>query len=380
MVARTVGNVLDNVYSAAALARTSDTEGGWQVGMTLDTELVRDADGRATIADVARHAGVSIATVSRVVNERYGVAAATVERVKIAIDELGYEASLIARSLRSQQTNVIGVLVSDIEPFSAEVLKGVANALRRTGYELIVYSGGHGGSQVGWEKRYLSRLSGTLTDGTILVTPTVTDVPSRQPVVAVDPHTGNTSFTTVASQNYEGAMSATQHLLDLGHTRIGFLGGRADLESARLREAGYRDALAAAGIAVDQTLVADGGFKRDTALAPARDLLGRGDRPTAIFAANDLSAIATMEVAAELGLRVPDDLSVVGFDNVPESALTDPPLTTVDQSIQRLGEVAAEILIDAIVTPRPVEPREIRLPAALVVRRSTAACPKPVTP
>lgn len=348
--------------------------------MTLDTELARDADGRATIADVARHAGVSIATVSRVVNERYGVAAATVERVKIAIDELGYEASLIARSLRSQQTNVIGVLVSDIEPFSAEVLKGVANALRRTGYELIVYSGGHGGSQVGWEKRYLSRLSGTLTDGTILVTPTVTDVPSRQPVVAVDPHTGNTSFTTVASQNYEGAMSATQHLLDLGHTRIGFLGGRADLESARLREAGYRDALAAAGTAFDQALVADGGFKRETALAPARALLSRPERPTAVFAANDLSAIATMEVAAELGLRVPDDLSVVGFDNVPESALTDPPLTTVDQSIQRLGEVAAEILIDAIVTPRATEPREVRLPAALVVRRSTAICPTPTTP
>jgi LacI family transcriptional regulator len=348
--------------------------------MTLDTELTRDTDGRATIADVARHAGVSIATVSRVVNERYGVAAATVERVKVAIDELGYEASLIARSLRSQQTNVIGVLVSDIEPFSAEVLKGVANALRRTGYELIVYSGGHGGSQVGWEKRYLSRLSGTLTDGTILVTPTVTDVPSRQPVVAVDPHTGNTSFTTVASQNYEGAMSATQHLLDLGHTRIGFLGGRADLESARLREAGYRDALATAGIAFDPALVADGGFKRDTALAPARALLGRPDRPTAVFAANDLSAIATMEVARELGLRVPYDLSVVGFDNVPESALTDPPLTTVDQSIQRLGEVAAEILIDAIVTPRPAEPREVRLPAALVVRRSTAICPTPATP
>lgn len=342
--------------------------------MTLDTELARadGADGRATIGDVARHAGVSIATVSRVVNERYGVAAATVERVKIAIDELGYEASLIARSLRSQQTNVIGVLVSDIEPFSAEVLKGVANALRRTGYELIVYSGGHGGSQVGWEKRYLSRLSGTLTDGTILVTPTVTEVPSRQPVVAVDPHTGNTSFTTVASQNHEGAMSATRHLIELGHTRIGFLGGRADLESARLREAGFRDALAAAGIAVDPTLVADGGFKRETALEPARAMLTRPDRPTAVFAANDLSAIATMEVAAELGLRVPDDLSVVGFDNVPESALTDPPLTTVDQSIQRLGEVAAETLIAAIQSPRPDDAREIRLPAELVLRRSTA--------
>ncbi len=342
--------------------------------MALDMQQHATSAGRATIGDVARHAGVSIATVSRVVNGRYGVAAGTVDRVRLAIDELGYEASLIARSLRSQQTNVIGVLVSDIEPFSAEVLKGVANALRGTEYELIVYSGGHGTSQVGWEKRYLSRLSGTLTDGTILVTPTVTDVPTRQPVIAVDPHAGSTSFTTVASQNQVGAMAATRHLLELGHTRIGFLGGRHDLESAKLREAGYRAALHEAGLSVDPTLIADGGFQRATAIAPARALLSRPDRPTAVFAANDLSAIATMDVAAELGMRIPDDLSVVGFDNVPESALTDPPLTTVDQSIQQLGEVAAQMLIELIEAPgrRDEPPTEVRLPATLVCRRSTA--------
>lgn len=345
--------------------------------MTPLADIAPERDGRATIADVARHAGVSIATVSRVVNGRYGVAAGTVTRVREAIDELGYEASLIARSLRSQQTNVIGVLVSDIEPFSAEVLKGVANALRPTHYELVVYSGGHGGSQVGWERRYLSRLSGTLTDGTILVTPTVTEVPAGQPVVAVDPHAGNTSFTTVAAQNDEGAVIATRHLVELGHRRIGFLGGRADLESAKLREAGYREALTAAGIPVDPSLICDGGFRRDTALAPARALLELDDRPTAVFAANDLSAIATMEVARDLGLRIPDDLSVVGFDNIPESALTDPPLTTIDQSIQRLGEVAADTLIALIEHPERQHepPTEIRLPAALVVRRSTGPRP-----
>jgi LacI family transcriptional regulator len=270
---------------------------------------------------------------------------------------------------------VIGVLVSDIEPFSGEVLKGVANALRGTDFELVVYSGGHGGSQVGWERRYLSRLSGTLTDGTILVTPTVTEVSTQQPVVAVDPHAGNTAFPTVASQNYEGGVMATRHLLELGHRRIGFLGGRADLESAKLREAGYRAALAAAGIDVDPTLIADGGFKRETAAAPARAMLERADRPTAVFAANDLSAIATMEVAASLGLGVPTDLSLVGFDNVPESALTDPPLTTVDQSIQRLGEVAAAMLIELIESParRLEPPAEVRLAPQLVLRRSTRA-------
>jgi LacI family transcriptional regulator len=179
-------------------------------------------------------------------------------------------------------------------------------------------------------------------------------------------------------------MAATQHLIDLGHRRIAFLGGRADLESARLREAGFRDAMRRAGLSVDPALVADGGFRRETAAAPARALLDRTDRPTAVFAANDLSAIETMHMARELGLRVPQDVSIIGFDNVPESALTDPPLTTVDQSIQQLGEVAANMLIECIERPQhrlepptlepPTlePPTEVRLPASIVVRHSTA--------
>lgn len=331
-------------------------------------------DERVTIGDVAERAGVSIATVSRVVNSRYGVAPATFEKVKAVIDDLGYESSLIARSLRSQRTNVIGVLVADIEPFSAEVLKGAARALRGSDYELVVYSGGHGGGHVGWERRYMSRLSGTLTDGTVLVTPTVGEVSVNQPVVAVDPQTSASAFPTFASQNLEGALAATRHLIELGHRRIGFLGGRRDLESAQLREQGYRAALHEAGITFDPALVLDGGFKEATAEAPARRLLALPDRPTAIFAANDLSAIQTMRTAHELGLEVPTDLSVIGFDNVPESALTQPPLTTVDQSIQSLGYEAVRTLIALIEHPdlRREAPEHVALPTKLVVRRSTA--------
>jgi LacI family transcriptional regulator len=330
---------------------------------------------RVTIGDVAERAGVSIATVSRVVNGRYGVAPATLDRVKVVIADLGYESSLIARSLRSQRTNVIGVLVTDIEPFSAEVLKGAANALRGGEYELVVYSGGHGGDHVGWERRYISRLGGTLTDGTILVTPTVTEVPTNQPVVAVDPHSGASTFPTFASQNFEGALSATRHLTELGHRRIGFLGGRSDLESARLREQGYRAGLEEAGIAFDPELVLDGGFKESTAEAPARQLLSLARRPTAIFAANDSSAIQTMRTAVELGFNVPDDLSVIGFDNVPESALTHPPLTTVAQPIQTLGYEAVRLLITLIEQPdqRLAPPSRVALPTELVIRSSTAA-------
>jgi len=331
------------------------------------------SNARVTIGDVASEAGVSIATVSRVVNGHYGVAPGTVSRVQAVIDELGYESSLIARSLRSRRTNVIGIVVADLEPFSAELLKGAARAIRGTGYELIIYSGsGHVEDHVGWEKRYISRLSGTLTDGTILVTPTVVDVGSSAPVVAVDPHAGPLSLPTVDSQNLEGATAATEYLIGLGHRRIGFLSGRPDLESARLREQGYRLAMDKAGIDLDPDLVRVGSYTPESADEPARQLLGMDEPPTAVFAANDVSAIQTMKVAHSLGMTIPEDVSVVGFDNIPESALTDPPLTTIDQSIQQMGYEAAKLLIGLIDQPTG-DPVHLTLPTELVVRQSCRA-------
>jgi len=322
---------------------------------------------------VAAQAGVSIATVSRVVNGRYGVAPGTSSRVQAVIADLGYESSLVARSLRSRRTNVIGIIVADLEPFSAELLKGAARAIRGTGYELIVYSGGgHVEDDAGWERRYLSRLSGTLTDGTILVTPSVVDVSASGPVVAVDPHAGSSEMPTVDSENLQGAVAATDYLIELGHRRIGFLAGRSDLESARRRERGYREAISKAGIPFDADLIRIGGYTEESASSPARELLMMTDRPTAIFAANDASAIQTMRVASELGLKVPDDLSVIGFDNIPESALTTPPLTTIDQSIQQMGYEAAKLLVGLINEPDR-DPIHLTLPTELVVRQSCRA-------
>ena len=148
-----------------------------------------------TIGDVAAEAGVSVATVSKVINDRWGVAEDTSARVRAVIEELGYQSSLVAQSLRSRRTNVIGILVVDIEPFSAELLKGVARAIHGTGYELVVFSGcGRGDDQVGWERRYLSRVSGTLCDGALLVTPSSVDVTFGAPVVAVDHNVGSSSL------------------------------------------------------------------------------------------------------------------------------------------------------------------------------------------
>jgi LacI family transcriptional regulator len=326
-----------------------------------------------TIRDVAAQAGVSVATVSKVINGRYGVAADTTARVNAVINDLGYQASLVAQSLRNHRTNVIGILVADLEPFSAELLKGAADAIRGSGFEMVVYSaGGLADDHVGWERRYLSRLSGTLIDGAVLVTPTVVDVNYGAPIVAIDPHTGQSELPTIDSDNLRGGQLATAHLLGLGHRRIAMLSGRPDLESSRLREQGYRQAMAAAGVPVSEDLVLVGGYDAPASAECTRTLLTSAEPPTAIFAANDVSAIAAIQAAVGLGLRVPADLSVVGFDNIPESALCAPPLTTVNQPIRQMGERSIQLLL-RLMRGDHVEDTHITLQTDLVVRQSARA-------
>lgn len=330
---------------------------------------------RPTIHDVAAAAGVSVATVSKAVNGRYGISTATAERVMRAVQELGYESSLVASSMRSRRTGVIGILVADFEPFSAEILKGVGSALRDSPYDLLAYSGSGQNEGNGWERRSLSRLSGTLIDGAIMVTPTVVTAGTEIPVVAIDPHTGRADLPTVESDSFGGALQATRHLIELGHRRIGFMAGRPDLRSASLREAGYRRALDEAGIPFDPTLVRIGMFLREATREPAASLLSRPDRPTAVFAANDLSAFAVIQVAARLGLEVPGDLSVIGFDDIPEASQMIPALSTIHQPMQKLGAAAAGLLVTLMNGETP-ERTHLRLPTRLVARTTTAP-PRP---
>lgn len=326
---------------------------------------------RTTIHDVAAAAGVSVATVSKAVNGRYGVAAETASRVLEAVERLGYESSLVASSMRARRTGVIGVLVAAFEPFSAEILKGVGAALRDSRYDVMAYSGSRQGGGEGWERRSLSRLSGTLIDGVIMVTPTVVNVAADVPIVAVDPHTGRADLPTVESDSLGGAREATRFLVELGHRRIGFVAGRPDLKSSRLREAGYREALAAAGIDVDPSLLAQGFYDTFTARDAAHTLLSSPGRPTAVFAANDTSAIAIMEVAQAMGLSVPNDLSVVGFDDVPEAARMTPALTTVRQPMHRIGRTAA-VMLTTLMSGESLETTHTLLPTRLVTRATTA--------
>ncbi|WP_022882780.1 LacI family DNA-binding transcriptional regulator [Gryllotalpicola ginsengisoli] len=329
---------------------------------------------RSTITDVARAAGVSVATVSKVINGRDGVAPATFQKVMRVVSELGYETSLVASSLRRRRTGVIGILVAEFEPYSSELLKGISAAAHGTGYELLAYSGPLAAEPpAGWERRSLSRLAGTLVDGAIVVTPTVLMPDTSIPVVAIDPHTGRGGPSTIDSDNVAGSHLAMRHLLELGHRRIAHISGRGDLESSHLRERGYREALEQAGLPFDPDLVRDGEYRRQEAAAAARELLARPDRPTAVFAANDLSAFGVIEVAHELGLRVPEDLSVIGFDDIPDASRSTPRLTTVAQPLGEMGAEALRMLL-ALLDGNEAE-RHIRLDASLVVRDSTAPAP-----
>jgi len=327
---------------------------------------------RPTINDVAEAAGVSVATVSKAVNGRYGVAVETVERVLQVVQELGYESSLVASSMRSRRTGVIGVLVADFEPFSAEILKGVGEALRDTSYDLLAYSGSRGDEE-GWERRSLSRLSGTLIDGAIMVTPTVVRASADVPLVAIDPHTGPAGLPTVDSDGYGGARLAMQHLIGLGHRRIAHIAGPAPHGGRAWRLSGYRDGLRRAGIEYDESLVVDGGFSFEAGVAGARQLLDLDDPPTAIFAANDDAACGVMHEAFERGLRIPDDLSVIGFDDTPTARQIWPSLTTVRQPCREMGRIAAEQLLADI--REPGAGRLVHAPYELKLRNSTGPAP-----
>ena len=189
----------------------------------------------------------------------------------------------------------------------------------------------------------MAQLNGSIVDGIIMVTPATVNLPTNYPLVTIDP-SDEGNFPAVLATNCVGALDAVRYLIELGHRRIGMIGGSALLLSARQRRQGYEEAHRQADLPILAELYAEGDYSRQTARVGARHLLTLPERPTAIMAANDQSAFAVLEIANELGIRVPDELSVIGFDNTPESAHTSPPLTTVDQSIIAHGQPCRRIV------------------------------------
>lgn len=328
-----------------------------------------------TIQDVAKAAGVSVSTVSRVLNDRVDVAEATYEKVQRTIEELGYTSNLAAKSLRSRRTNTIGVIALDLnDPFAIQVLLGINKAIQEFGYDLILYASGERGTSTyaAWEQRHVSLINGSIADGVIIITPSAVTFPTTFPLVAIDPHSGDTDYPAVIATNRAGALEVMEYLIGLGHQRIGFIGGRENLKSAQQRLRGYTESLQKANISLDPALIQQGDYRRRTGYRCAQELLNLPVPPTAIFAANDESAIGTIEAAREAGLRIPDDLSVVGFDNMPGTTDITPALTTVEQPMNEMGYAATEILID-LLQGKSLKNRVHEVPTKLIVRDSCRA-------
>lgn len=328
-----------------------------------------------TIQDVAQQAGVSISTVSRVLNEKDDVAPATYTKVRQVIDEMGYASSLAASSMRSRRTNVIGLIMPDVgAAFSLEILKGVNEAIGQLGQALIVYTRGdiRKYGTASQEQKYVRLLNGSITDGVVIVTPLAGTYSTTAPIVAIDPNKESADYPAVTANNYQGATKAMDYLLQLGHRRIGHIGGRVELQSSVRRRRAYEDSLTQAGIPLDPALVIDGDYTTPTGYEAAQVLLSLPHPPTAIFAANDQSAFGTISAIHHAGLRVPQDISVIGFDNIPEAGITNPPLTTIDQSVFEMGYVATEILFN-LIEGKPLGLNPYKVQTRLIVRESCQA-------
>ena len=336
-----------------------------------------------TIRDVANKAGVSVTTVSRVLNGKDDISEPTIQKVLAVVQELGYASSLAARGMRSHRTNLIGLILHDVASlYSQEIMRGVNQAIASIDKDLIIYtSGGLNRENVAQhERHYVALLNGSVTDGAIMVTPTATQFTTHAPLVIIDPNTEAPDYPAIIATNQEGALAAMSFLIDLGHHRIGHIAGEMKLISASQRLQGYKDGLAAAGIPLNEDLIEMGDYTTETAVICAHKLLSLPDRPTAIFAANDASAIGVYQAARELGLQIPVDLSVIGFDNLRDAAHLNPPLTTIDQPLEKMGTIATEMLVELVkgksLPINPAEPANLyKIPTQLVIRDSCAPVP-----
>ncbi len=335
---------------------------------------------RATIRDIASEAGVSIATVSRVLNGRPDVSAETREAVLTVVRERGFTTNRSARALSGGRTGLVGLAVPFMHgPYFAPILSGAAEALYEQDTRIVVCSTHHRHDR---EVTLLDRLMHGTTDGAILLLPEETNAEllalQRQgfPFVVADPRvTPAEGIASVSAANASGAKAATEHLLSLGHRRIGAVTGIPGMVANDERLNGFHAGLVAAGLVPDASLEVSSDWRIEGGAEAALRLLDRPDRPTAVVAFNDNVAVGTMRAARALGVRVPEELSIVGFDDVEFSELVAPALTTVRQPLEEMGRMAVSLLT-RLIERQPVEALHVELATRLVVRESTAPPPR----
>ncbi|WP_051935688.1 LacI family DNA-binding transcriptional regulator [Deinococcus sp. YIM 77859] len=333
-----------------------------------------------TLADVANLAGVSKMTVSKVVNKRPGISEATRQRVLQVIEELGYTAHPSARALAGGRTNTLGIVVPSIGPqYISEVVRGADLVAYEAGMDLLISTTQEDTSH---ERQNVGRLSRGLVDGLLMVLPRSLDryadtlKQAQVPVVVVASANTSMPFPLVDADHYRGTRQAVAHLVELGHRRIAFIAGRRDTTASLERFRGYREGLLTAGLPFDPLLVQPGEYTQPGGFAAAQALLELPHPPTAIFAANDVSAFGAMEAVKDRGLRVPNDVSVIGFDDIPQANQVHPALTTVRQPLVEMGTAGTRQLLNLLHGVGPVTDRLV-LPTELIVRASTGPVPKP---
>ncbi|MEJ3745884.1 LacI family DNA-binding transcriptional regulator [Actinomycetes bacterium KLBMP 9797] len=330
--------------------------------------------GAITLAQIAERAGVSAPTVSKVVNGRADVADATRARVEAVIREYGYR-----RPGQPAATPLVELTFHALHgPFAIEIIQGVEQVASEHRLGVVVSElRGRLTPSNAWLTDVLNRRPIGVISVFSRITGTQLDQLAARgiPIVLVDP-TGEPAHPTpsIGATNWSGGLTATRHLLGLGHRRIGIVSGPAHIPCSRARLDGYRSALQEAGIPVDPALVRHGDFLVEDGREHAAAMLRLDDPPTAIFAGNDLQALGTYQAARGAGRRVPDDLSVVGFDDLSVAAWADPPLTTIRQPLTDMAVAAAQMLVD-ISQGRPPAMSRMELATTLVVRGSTRAIP-----
>jgi len=336
----------------------------------------RRAWALVTIKEVAERAGVSVATVSRVYNHSHRVREETRLRVRHTAQRLGYSPHGAARSLVTNRTHTIGVLLPDLYgEFFSELIRGIDQTAQARGYHLLLSSAR---SRVDSLEPALRSMRGRV-DGLILMTPDLDaaaagrSLPAGFPVVLLNGPPSDAACDSFVIANFDGARSMVRHLASLGHRRIAIICGAEQNFDAAERLRGYRTALAELGLDTDPGLELPGDFSEAAGHDAARRMLERDLRPSAVFAANDGMAIGALSAFRDAGLRVPDDIAVAGFDDIPMARYVEPTLSSVRVDISELGKNATDRLLDALGEPAPRTLRHHTLPTTLVVRRSCGA-------
>lgn len=331
-----------------------------------------------TIRDVAKRAKVGVGTVSRVLNDHPNVSDATRARVVAAIDALDFKANRHARSLSLGRTMTVAVIAPFFTiPSSVMRLRGIEAALSQSEYDMMLLNVDNSQQR---ERHFDSLVRGGRADAVLVITlvPNSAEIERLQqqaiPMVIIDRNVPQVS--SIYIDDYLGGKMATEHLLQLGHSKIAFISNFIDdpllhpfeLSSSRLRFEGYSAALANAGVTPNHSYHMRGGHERESARVLSLDLLQQDDPPTAIFAASDTQALGVINAAAELNIRIPDELSLIGYDNIEAAELVG--LTTIHQPLYETGFLGAQALLSRLSTPAPVS--SVELPVSLIVRRTTA--------